>query len=185
MEKENDIPPSKALDEVLHDLPEKTDLRSLAIDTFVGEFEQNYQIFRRLGEKHKATLAVFDFKSTDPENESFANGARVIVVPGDRFFVVDYSIIFHRFLSIFDKDRIGLDHFAHARAERAPDLDTPSSLKFIEENPGQKANLDFIMFAIDTDWNMNEMVLRQRFTNPQTNEPISEAWISYRTESLQ
>ncbi len=183
MERENDIPQFKGFDEILHYLSEKKDLRSLAIDSFVGEFEQNYHIFRRFGEMDKATLAVFDFESTDQEYNSSSDGFRRAVVPGERLFVVDYSVIFNRFLQIFKKDRVALGHFAVARAERIPDIDTPSSRKFIEENPGLKANLDFIVYPIDTDWNMNEMVLRERFVHPQTQDKISEAWISYRTES--
>ncbi len=183
MDKENDIPPIKGFDEISRDLSEKKDLRTLAIDVCVGDFEQNYHMFRRFGEMQKATLAVFDFESIDPKDSSSSNSSMRAVLPSERLFIVDYSVLLNRFIRIFKKDMVSLGHLGVARAERVPDIDTPNSLKFVEENPGQKAGLEFMIYPIDTDWNMNEMVLRERFLRPQTRDKISEAWIAFRTEN--
>jgi hypothetical protein len=137
------------------------------------EAEAKYKKLKRTESECKEILYAGDFRPL--ANRGSNNGNLELMLPSEIFATVDYLTIYRSLLSVFDLDRDSND-FESGTGTELPDMETKNIGRFKKEHPDTRLKTEYMYFGLVAPEDERRIIIRTRYFDPVTNEPLSEVW---------
>lgn len=137
------------------------------------EAEAKYKKLKKNENEGMEILYAGDFRPLANRGSNVGN--LELVLPSEIFTTIEYSVLFRSLLQVFDLDRDSND-FESGSGSSFPEVNTPSLTRFKKEHPDTKLKTQYMFFGLVAPVDEQRMVIRTRYFEPVTGEPLSEVW---------
>lgn len=145
------------------------------------EAERKYKEFKNSNADTSVILYTGDFRPL--ANKASSNGELELVLPSEIFITVSYSLVFLSILRVFDLDRSSND-FESGRGMGFTDIKTANLNRFRKEHPDTKLKREYMLFELIAPEDETRMIIRTRFSDPITKEPLTEVWEAIKYKNI-
>lgn len=144
-----------------------------AIYFIKDEAERKYKEFKNSNTDASVILYVGDFRPL--ANRGSNREELELVLPSEIFITVSYSLIFLNLLRVFDLDRSS-SNFEGGSGISFTNVNTANLNRFRKDHPDSKLKTDHMFFELIAPQDETRMIIRTRFSDPITKEPLTEVW---------
>lgn len=137
------------------------------------EAEKKYKKVKKFEGECSEIIYAGDFRPLP--NRGSNNGSLELMLPTEIFTTVEYNRVFRSLLQVFDLDRDSND-FEAGTGSTLPDEYTKNLTKFSKEHPEVKLKTEYMFFGLQAPDDEQRMIIRTRYFDPVTNEPLTEIW---------